>query len=112
MECRPELEGQQMVAPLFIIYLVVELAAFVWVATAIGLGWTLLLLIAFLAIGAWVLKTQTLRIIRQLHEGSNGGVSATATLADSAIVAAGAALLVLPGLVTGVAGLFLLLPRV
>ncbi|WIM89123.1 FxsA family protein [Candidatus Mycobacterium wuenschmannii] len=94
-----------MVSRLFLLYVVAELAVVVALASTIGLGWTLLLLLAAFA-GGLAMAGSQLRV--QMSRLFNGGGPAPA--ADSMAVALGTLLVVTPGLLTSVAGLLLLLP--
>jgi UPF0716 protein FxsA len=92
-----------MVSRLFGVYVVVELAVVVALASTIGLGWTLVLLLAGVAVGLPLAGSQ---IRRQFIRPRSAQTAAS----DSALVALGTTLVVIPGLVTTVAGLLLLLP--
>jgi UPF0716 protein FxsA len=97
-----------MVSRLFLLYVVAELAVVVALASTIGLGWTLLLLLAAFA-GGLVLAGSQLKVqLNRLRSGLNAGQSKLA--ADGMAVALGTVLVVMPGLLTSVAGLLLLLP--
>lgn len=97
-----------MVSRLFLIYVVAELAVVVVLASTIGLGWTLLLLLAAFAGGLALAGSQLKVQLNRLRSGMNGGRSRLA--ADSMGVAFGTLLVVVPGLLTSLAGLLLLLP--
>jgi UPF0716 protein FxsA len=97
-----------MVSRLFLVYVVAELAVVVALATTIGLGWTLLVLLAAFALGLALAGSQLKAQINRLLAGWNGGQSKLA--ADSMAVALGTLLVVIPGLLSSVAGLLLLLP--
>jgi UPF0716 protein FxsA len=97
-----------MVSRLFLLYVVVELAVVVGLASTIGLGWTLLLLLVTFAAGLAVAGSQLTFQLTRLRSGLNADQSRLAT--DSALVALGTLLVVMPGLVTTAAGLLLLLP--
>ncbi|WP_372507685.1 FxsA family protein [Mycobacterium shimoidei] len=88
---------------LFLIYVVVELAVVVALASTIGLGWTLLVLLGTFLVGIAVAGS---RIKRQVIEVLAGRSPVT----DTAVTAIGAVLLVVPGLVSSAMGLLLLLP--
>ncbi|MCV7061889.1 FxsA family protein, partial [Mycolicibacterium vaccae] len=92
-----------MVSRLFLIYVVVELAVVVALASTIGLGWTLLVLLGTFLVGIAVAGS---RIKRQVIEVLAGRSPVT----DTAVTAIGAVLLVVPGLVSIAMGLLLLLP--
>ncbi|MBV8349175.1 MAG: FxsA family protein [Mycolicibacterium sp.] len=96
-----------MVVPLFWIYVVVELAAVVGLAATIGIGWTLLILLAAFVVGLSVAGSQIRRQLRRLRDGMT---SAQGAVSDGALVALGTLLVVIPGLVTSVLGLLVLLP--
>jgi UPF0716 protein FxsA len=97
-----------MVSRLFLLYVVAELAVVVALASTIGLGWTLLLLLAAFA-GGLVLAGSQLKVqLNRLRSGLNASQSKLAT--DGMAVALGTLLVVMPGLLTSVAGVLLLLP--
>jgi UPF0716 protein FxsA len=96
-----------MVMRWFLIYVVVELAAVVALASTIGIGWTALLLLATFAIGLVLAGSQVKRHIRRLRNGFDNPQGA---LTDSALIGLGTLLVVIPGLVTSALGLLLLLP--
>jgi UPF0716 protein FxsA len=91
----------------FLVYAVVELAAVIALAWAIGLGWTILLLLATLVIGVALAGSQVKRQIRRVRRGFGTPQGA---LTDSALIAFGTVLVVIPGIVTTALGLLLLLP--
>jgi UPF0716 protein FxsA len=97
-----------MVSRLFLVYVVVELAVVVALASTIGLGWTLLLLLAAFVAGITLAGSQLKRQLTRLRSGLTTQQSRVAS--DGALVALGTVLVVVPGLVTTVAGLLLLLP--
>jgi UPF0716 protein FxsA len=97
-----------MMSQLFLVYVVVELAVVVALASTIGLGWTLLLLLAAFVGGMALSGSQLKRQLTRLRSGLTTGQSRVAT--DGALVALGTVLVVVPGLVTTAAGLLLLLP--
>jgi UPF0716 protein FxsA len=96
-----------MVLRWFLIYVVVELAAVVALATTIGIGWTAMLLLATFAIGLALAGSQVKRHFRRLCNGLDNPQGA---LTDSAMIGLGTLLVVVPGLVTSALGLLLLSP--
>jgi UPF0716 protein FxsA len=96
-----------MVLRWFLVYAVIELAAIVALAWSIGLGWTILLLLAGLAVGIALAGSQVKRQVRRLRDGFDTPQGA---LTDGALIALGTVLVVIPGIVTTVFGLLLLLP--
>jgi UPF0716 protein FxsA len=93
-----------------LLYLVVEIVALVALGSAIGLGWTLLVLLAGSVIGMWLARREGVRAAQALAEAVNNRRVPTAEVTDGMLVAAGGVLLFVPGLVTDVAGLLLVLP--
>ena len=92
---------------LFLLYVIVEMAVIVTLAYTIGFGWTVLLLAAAFALGLALAGSQVRRQIVQLQRGMR---DPGARVTDSALVALGSVLVVIPGLVTSAAGLLMLLP--
>jgi len=97
-----------MVSRLFLVYVIVELAVVVALAATIGLGWTLLLLLAAFVAGMALAGSQLKRQLTRLRSGLTSQQSQLVT--DGALVALGSVLVVVPGLVSTTAGLLLLLP--
>jgi UPF0716 protein FxsA len=91
----------------FVIYVVVELAVVVGLASAIGVGWTVLLLLGAFGAGLALAGSQLTRHVRRLRAGFEDLHGA---VADSMLVALGTVLVVVPGLVTTALGALLLLP--
>jgi UPF0716 protein FxsA len=92
---------------LFLIYAVVELAVVVALASTIGFGWTVLVLLGTSVLGFVLAGSQVKRHIRRLRSGL---ATPQGAVTDSALVALGTVLVFIPGLVTTAAGLLLLLP--
>ncbi|TQF68336.1 FxsA family protein [Rhodococcus spelaei] len=99
-----------MIPALFLLYVVVEVAAVIVVGNAIGAGWTVLLFLLGWAVGAWLVRSQFRRVFEQFRQAGRGNRSAGGAVADGALVAAGTVLLIVPGLVTSALGLLLLIP--
>ncbi|MDT5336831.1 MAG: protein FxsA [Mycobacterium sp.] len=92
---------------LFLVYVLVELAAVVALVSTIGFGWTFLLVIGTFALGLALAGSQVKRQVRRLQAGL---ASPQGAVSDGALVALGTVLTVVPGLVTSALGLLLLLP--
>lgn len=99
-----------MILALFVLYLVVEVATVVWIGSAIGVGWTILLFLATWAVGLWLVRSQFRRVFTQFREAGQNPAAVGGAVADGALVAAGTALLIVPGLVTSALGLLTLTP--
>ena len=96
--------------PVVLLYLVVEVVALVALASWIGIGWTLLVLLVGSVLGLWLARREGLRAVRAMTEAARDHRVAHVELTDGLLVAMGGLLLLVPGLVTDVAGLLLLLP--
>jgi UPF0716 protein FxsA len=92
---------------LFLVYVLVELAVVVALVSTIGFGWTLLLVVGTFALGLALVGSQVKRQVQRLQKGL---ASPQGAVSDGALVALGGVLTVVPGLVTSVLGLLLLLP--
>ncbi|GAA5052650.1 FxsA family protein [Nocardia callitridis] len=99
-----------MPALLFVLYVVVEIAALFAVAQWLGVVATVLLLIAGSAAGMLLIGSQGRRVLEQFRRAGRGEVEPGTALADGALVATGGFLMFVPGLVTSVFGLLFLLP--
>lgn len=97
-----------MTAVLFVLYLVVEIAALIGLAQLIGIGWALLVLVAVSGAGLLLLGAQGRRVFDRFRRAARGEVSAESAVADGLLVATGSVLLFVPGLVTGLVGLLAL----
>jgi UPF0716 protein FxsA len=92
---------------LFLLYLVVELAVVVALVSTIGFGWTVLALLGTSVLGFALAGSQVKRHVQRLRSGLTTPQGA---VTESAMVALGAVLVFVPGVVTTVAGLLLLTP--
>jgi UPF0716 protein FxsA len=102
-----------MVSRLLLIYAVVELAVVFALASTIGFGWTLLVLLATFLLGCGVLAPLGgWQLTRQLVQARSGRMQAQSALSDGALVAIAAGLVMVPGLVTTGLGLLLLMPPI
>ena len=87
-----------------------EVYVLVRVGQRIGVGRTVLVLVAEAVLGAWLLRREGARAWKALDGAFRGGRVPTGELADAALVLVGGVLLMLPGFVTDVLGLFFLIP--
>jgi UPF0716 protein FxsA len=97
---------------LFLVLPFVEIWAALAVASWIGGLPTFLLLVAMSASGVWVLRRQGASVWRRANAEMAAGRTPTGPLLDGVLVLLGGTLLVVPGFVTGVVGIVLLLPPV
>lgn len=95
---------------LFVLLPLVELALLIQIGRAIGLGWTLAIVVATGFLGASLARRQGLRawlaIQTELREGRVPGE----TLVDGLLILIGGIVLLTPGILTDLAGFALLVP--
>lgn len=89
---------------------IVEVAVIIGVGKVIGSWPTILLLVVLSLLGAWLLKREGTRTWRALMSALRTGDMPSIEIADAALVLMGGTLLLLPGFVTGVVGLLMVLP--
>ena len=87
-----------------------ELFVAVKVADAIGVIATVVLLIATWPLGTWALRTQGAAAWRRFASAAGEGRTPAREAVDGALVLLGGLLLIIPGFITDVLGLCLLLP--
>jgi UPF0716 protein FxsA len=102
-----------MVSRLLLVYAVVELAAIFALVWTIGWGWTLLTLLVTFVLGWGFLAPMAgSQLIRDIGRMRSGLKEPRRTLGDGALVTVATGLVLVPGLVTTVLGMLLLLPPV
>jgi UPF0716 protein FxsA len=92
---------------LFGLYVLVELAAVIALTYTIGFGWTVLLLLGTFVLGLAVAGSQATRQLQRLRSGL---ATPQGAATDGVLIALGSILTIVPGFVTSVLGLLLLLP--
>ena len=95
---------------LFILIPIAELYVIVEIAGAIGIWWTLALLIASAVAGAYLLRHQSRAAWRSFRSALSAGRVPAREVLDGALVILGGALLLTPGFLTDIAGIVLLIP--
>lgn len=96
----------------FVGYLAVEIAAFAGLVWAIGFWWTLLLTLAAIVVGFALLRRQGAKVFAEMRLAQADPTAAARSLTDAALLAFGTVLFFVPGLVTTVIGILLMLPPV
>jgi UPF0716 protein FxsA len=91
---------------------VVEVALFILVAHWLGVGLTILLVLATSLLGAWLLRTAGLRAWRGLRAAGMAGRAPGPEVSRGLLGLLSGLLLVLPGFLTDLVGLVLLAPPV
>ena len=95
---------------LFIVVPIAELAVLIQVGQAIGVWWTILLLIADAILGSWLLRTQSRAAWRRFNEALAGGRIPHREVVDGVLVIFGGVLLLTPGFITDIFGVLFLFP--
>jgi UPF0716 protein FxsA len=95
---------------LFILVPIAELAVIIQVGEAIGVWWTIALLIADSILGSVLMRSQGRAAWRRFNDTTRAGRVPAREVLDGALVIFGGALLLTPGFITDVLGLILLLP--
>lgn len=95
---------------LFLAMPFVELAVIVGAADAIGLGPTILLLVAVSVAGAYLMKYEGVGVVRRIQAQLDRGEIPTAELVNGALILFAGALMLTPGFLTDIFGIFLLVP--
>jgi UPF0716 protein FxsA len=102
-----------MLLPLVLLFIAVplaELAVIIQVGQAIGVWWTIALLLADSLLGSWLMRHQGRTAWRRFNEAVQVGRVPTREVLDGALVIFGGALLLTPGFITDIFGLVLLIP--
>ncbi|QIX26683.1 FxsA family protein [Nocardioides sp. JQ2195] len=98
------------IAVLFFGIPLLELYVLIQVGQVIGVGWTILLLIADSLFGGWLIKHEGARAFRALNAALSSGRMPAKELADGILILTGGILMLSPGFVLDVVGLLLILP--
>jgi len=89
---------------------VIEIAVFVAVVHALGAGWAILAMAGFSVAGLALLRREGIRGWRAFRDAAEAGLPPGEQVSNSLVGLLGALLLAVPGFVTAVAGLLLILP--
>ncbi|WP_445165562.1 FxsA family protein [Mycolicibacterium sp. Dal123E01] len=92
---------------MFFLYALVELAVLAALTWSLGIGWTLLILLATSVLGVALAGSQIKRQILRLQQARTNPQGA---VADGLLVALGTVLMFIPGLVSTAVGALMLLP--
>ncbi|MDQ3587583.1 MAG: FxsA family protein [Actinomycetota bacterium] len=95
---------------LFILLPIAEIALLYQVGDAIGILWTVALLIADSIIGSLLLRSQGRAVWRRFQGTMESGRMPHREVQDGVLVVFGGALLITPGFLTDILGLLLLIP--
>ncbi|CAN5340239.1 hypothetical protein BH09ACT11_BH09ACT11_16030 [soil metagenome] len=94
----------------FVVLPIAEIYLLIQIGQVIGAWPTVLLLVADAILGSWLIKRQSLAAFRAVNHMLNQGRMPVRELADGALVVFGGALMLSPGFITDVLGIFLIAP--
>lgn len=97
---------------LFVAVPIIEIALFIKVGGAIGLGWTLAIVFGTAILGSWLVRQQGAMALNDLRHSFSALSDPTEPLAHGAMILFSGALLLTPGFFTDTIGFLLLLPPV
>lgn len=100
---------------LFVVFVVVpiaEIALLIAFSQAVGVWWTIGLVIVTAFVGSWLVSRQGRDTIRAVRTELERGAFPAASLAHGAMILLAGAFLLTPGLLTDAVGLLLLVPAV
>lgn len=96
-----------------LLWVCLEVAGFIWVGKWLGLGWTLLLIIASIGVGVMLLRAQGFRAANVMMQKMRTGESVSPeSVADMPFVLLGATLWIIPGFFSDFVGLLCFLPPI
>ena len=95
---------------LFIVVPIAELAVIIAVGREIGVGPTVLVLLADAVLGSMLARSQGRAAWRRFSEATRAGRPPAREVLDGALILLGGALLLTPGFLTDIFGILLLLP--
>jgi UPF0716 protein FxsA len=95
---------------LFILVPIAELAVIIQVGQAIGVWWTIAILIADSILGSLLMRSQGRAAWRRFNAALGAGRVPAREVADGVLVIFGGALLLTPGFLSDIVGLLFLLP--
>jgi UPF0716 protein FxsA len=95
---------------LFIVVPIAELAVIIQVGQAIGVLWTIAILVADSILGSLLMRSQGRAAWRRFDEALQAGRPPAREVLDGVLVIFGGALLLTPGFLTDIFGLVLLIP--
>ena len=101
-----------LLAVVFLVVPIVELAVIIQVRQTIGALETIALLIAVSVAGGWLVKREGVGLLRRISAAVSAGRVPGRELADGALIVFAGALLITPGFLSDLLGIALLLPPV
>jgi UPF0716 protein FxsA len=99
-----------LLAILFLVVPIAELAVILLIGQQIGVWWTIALLIADSIFGSWLARREGLGAWRRFRRALDTGRMPTTEIADGAMILLAGALMLTPGFISDIVGILLLLP--
>lgn len=96
----------------FLVWLIVELVVFYLVAEWLGFLIAILFIILPMIIGGGIMQSQGFHNMRRLQEKMQTGESPAVEVLESVAIVFGGMLMLIPGMVTSVIGIVLLIPGI
>ena len=96
----------------FLLVPLIEIALFIQIGGAIGLGWTLLIVVATAVLGTMLVRAQGMQALGQVKSSFSQMRDPSEALAHGAMILFSGALLLTPGFFTDAVGFALLVPAV
>ncbi|WP_426231430.1 FxsA family protein [Pararhizobium sp. DWP3-4] len=97
---------------LFLLMPIAEIAAFIVVGREVGVGMTLLLVVASAVAGAVLLRVQGFGVLRKIQQASQTGTDPGRQLVHGVMIVIAGLLLIIPGFISDIIGLLLFIPAV
>ena len=97
---------------LILLLLLGEVAVFILVGEAIGIGATLALVLLSMVAGILLLRRQGVAVLARIRSEAAAGRAPAKPLIEAAVIAVAAILMIVPGFITDVAGVLLFVPPV
>jgi UPF0716 protein FxsA len=99
-----------LIFPLLLLVPIAEIATFIWVGSRIGVGMTLLLVVASAVIGIALVRTQGFATAARVQAMIARGESPAVGMLEGLALLAAGILLIIPGFLTDIAAFVLLIP--
>ncbi|MBM9466769.1 FxsA family protein [Nakamurella leprariae] len=93
-----------------LVFVLLEIVVLLAVGSWIGVGWTLLALLASTVLGVLLARREGARALRALSGAGRRGALPAEEVTDGLLIALGGVLFIVPGFVSDLLGLLLLLP--
>lgn len=94
----------------FLLYIIIEVAAIWAVMSTMGLLWTVVALVGGTLLGTWLVRREGSKALRAVLQAARRRAPVHREITDGMLVAFGGLLILLPGFVSDIAGLLVLLP--